>query len=234
MQRLRLEARLAAQAVWPCAARLSLLAREAKYNANQPRVPAGSSDGGQWTSGGGGVGWKNPAKKTNRPTTKADEKKFVNDHRTDAEKLAKLLGRGSNANEFLALSSDETNWGVIETASNANNFFGLHNRSTGPFPGQIGTYLSSGQDGVPGTLLPYWTPPSSDRGSQKATPVFAVSTGYVDSGSVLANILAKMGGDYSNPATFFANIRAAGWAVGTPHQTYINTLMQRYGHVSRY
>ena len=27
-----------------------------KYNADQPRVPAGSSDGGQWTSGGGGGG----------------------------------------------------------------------------------------------------------------------------------------------------------------------------------
>lgn len=27
----------------------------AKYNPDRPRVPAGSSDGGQWTSGGGGV-----------------------------------------------------------------------------------------------------------------------------------------------------------------------------------
>ena len=31
-------------------------AREAKYAPDQPRVPAGSSDGGQWTSGGSGVG----------------------------------------------------------------------------------------------------------------------------------------------------------------------------------
>lgn len=28
-------------------------ALDRKYNANQPRVPAGSADGGQWTSGGG-------------------------------------------------------------------------------------------------------------------------------------------------------------------------------------
>jgi hypothetical protein len=27
-----------------------------KYSPNQPRVPAGNSDGGQWTSGGGGGG----------------------------------------------------------------------------------------------------------------------------------------------------------------------------------
>jgi hypothetical protein len=233
-QRLRLGAQLAAHGVWLCAARLSLLARETKYDANQPRVPAGDPAGGQWTSGGGGLDWKNPAKKTNRPTTRADEKKFVNDYRKQAQDLATKLGRGSNANEFLALSSDETSWGVTETASNANNFFGLHNQSSGPFPGQIGTYLTSGQKGVVGTLLPYWMPPTPDSDPQKATPVFTVSTGYFDSGSVVANILAKMGGDYSNPATFFANIRAAGWAVKTPHQTYINTLMQRYGDVSRY
>ena len=30
--------------------------RERKYNPDQPRVPAGSSDGGQWTSGEGGTG----------------------------------------------------------------------------------------------------------------------------------------------------------------------------------
>ena len=30
--------------------------RDVKYNADQPRVPAGNSDGGQWTSDGGGDG----------------------------------------------------------------------------------------------------------------------------------------------------------------------------------
>jgi hypothetical protein len=29
---------------------------ERKYNSEQPRVPEGSPDGGQWTSGGGGAG----------------------------------------------------------------------------------------------------------------------------------------------------------------------------------
>ena len=28
--------------------------REEKYRPDQPRVPAGNSDGGQWTDGGGG------------------------------------------------------------------------------------------------------------------------------------------------------------------------------------
>jgi hypothetical protein len=32
-----------------------------KYNPNQPRVPAGNSDGGQWTSGAGGSGQNNAA-----------------------------------------------------------------------------------------------------------------------------------------------------------------------------
>ncbi len=27
-----------------------------KYNPNQPRVPSGNANGGQWTSGGGGSG----------------------------------------------------------------------------------------------------------------------------------------------------------------------------------
>jgi HK97 family phage portal protein len=34
----------------------SLATLRAKYDPNQPRVPAGNSDGGQWTSGGGGEG----------------------------------------------------------------------------------------------------------------------------------------------------------------------------------
>ena len=34
----------------------AILARKAGFDPNQPRVPAGNSDGGQWTSGGGGSG----------------------------------------------------------------------------------------------------------------------------------------------------------------------------------
>ncbi len=36
--------------------RLLISRARKQYNPNQPRVPAGSSDGGQWTSGGGGSG----------------------------------------------------------------------------------------------------------------------------------------------------------------------------------
>jgi hypothetical protein len=36
--------------------RLLILRAHKQYNPNQPRVPAGSSDGGQWTSGGGSGG----------------------------------------------------------------------------------------------------------------------------------------------------------------------------------
>jgi hypothetical protein len=34
-----------------------------KYSPDQPRVPAGNEDGGQWTDGGGGSGGSNSSKK---------------------------------------------------------------------------------------------------------------------------------------------------------------------------
>jgi hypothetical protein len=36
--------------------RLYLLMHKASYDPDQPRVPAGSSDGGQWTGTGGAAG----------------------------------------------------------------------------------------------------------------------------------------------------------------------------------
>jgi hypothetical protein len=48
---LRLRTQVAAANV---VTRLRLLAEAVKYDPNQPRVPAGSPQGGQWTSAGGG------------------------------------------------------------------------------------------------------------------------------------------------------------------------------------
>jgi hypothetical protein len=39
-----------------------------KYDANQPRVPAGNPDGGQWTDGGGGGGGGTPKPNTRKPS----------------------------------------------------------------------------------------------------------------------------------------------------------------------
>jgi hypothetical protein len=232
--RLALKTRLAAHGLWLCAAQLRLLALKGNYNPNQPRVPAGDPAGGQWTSGGGSVDWKNPVKRTNRGTTSDDWKKFVQNHRADAEKLAAKLGHGSNAGEFLALSSEESNWGLAEAASNGNHFFGYHNGKAGPFTGQIGTYLTSGKYGDPGQLLPVWMPPLPDSDSRKTIPVFSTTTGYVDSGAYVVGKLAEQGKDYSNPATFFATLHALGWAKDTPTATYVHTMLGRYKLVSKY
>jgi hypothetical protein len=51
----RLRSMLAAEAVTHRFALFAASYRQ-KYDPNQPRVPAGNSDGGQWTSGGGGGG----------------------------------------------------------------------------------------------------------------------------------------------------------------------------------
>lgn len=39
----------------------ALIEEKTGYNPNQPRVPAGSSDGGQWSNGGGGGGARKPS-----------------------------------------------------------------------------------------------------------------------------------------------------------------------------
>lgn len=50
-----------------------------KYSPDQPRVPAGSPDGGQWTSGGGGgdIGTKIPSANTRHIQLAADIKGFT-------------------------------------------------------------------------------------------------------------------------------------------------------------
>ena len=56
-----------------------LLGEMKKYNANQPRVPAGSSDGGQWTDGGGGGKPANkPKPSLSRPKISVSKPSLVN------------------------------------------------------------------------------------------------------------------------------------------------------------
>jgi hypothetical protein len=49
---------------------LQQFGEEMKYDPNQPRVPAGSSDGGQWTSGGARDSQENPSR--NKPKKPSD------------------------------------------------------------------------------------------------------------------------------------------------------------------
>jgi hypothetical protein len=218
------------------ACKLYLLIRKANFNPSQPRVPAGDPGGGRWTDTGSAAGpsARTPSQPTSRAPTEADMRKFVQTHRPEAQRLALALGGGATADEFLALSSVETTWGTSDAAQMANNYFGLHNAETGPFPGQIGTYLTSGKRGVPGKLLSKWIAPLNDGSSRQAVAAFSSTSGYMDSGAVAVRRLTKIGGDYSNPATFFATIRRLGWAAGTPSAEYVRTLLSRHKHVSRY
>ncbi|HUU24709.1 MAG TPA: hypothetical protein VMW68_03990 [Methyloceanibacter sp.] len=58
---------------------------ENKYDPNQPRVPAGNPDGGQWTDGGGGTGGRLPS----GPGTLLD----VDDSESERTRLAQMAPR---------------------------------------------------------------------------------------------------------------------------------------------
>ena len=73
-----------------------------------------------------------------------------------------------------------------------------------------------------------------DRVPQKTMAAFPAATGFADSAAVVIARLQKVGGDYSNPATFFATVRAHGWAMGTDPRAYVRIMIQRYGRVSGY
>jgi hypothetical protein len=154
--------------------------------------------------------------------------------RGDAQKLANALGRGADADEFLALSSVESIWGVADVASVANNYFGIHNSEKGLYSGQTGTYLTSGTKGIPGQVVPGWVPPLPDTSSKQAVAAFPSDTGFLDSGMVAVAKLKQPGANYSNPAEFFATVHAHGWAEGANAAEYVRILLQRYRHVGRY
>ena len=207
------------------------LAFKAGYKPTQPRVPAGDPNGGQWAGGGSG---RSSVPRRKRGTTEADNRDFVTKKRAEAQKLADALGHGADANEFLALSSVESTWGSADAASMANNYFGIHNSEKGPFPGQTGTYITSGTSNIPGQVVPGWISPFPDRSPKQAVAAFAPDTGFLDSGMVAVSKLKTEGIDYSNPATFFANVHARGWAEGANAADYVHTMLQRYRHVGRY
>ncbi len=217
---------------------LAKLVLKTGFDPMQPRLPRGMHGGGQWVGdeagGGGGAAETPPARAKRRGTTESDQRKFVDTNRQLAERVAKMLGKGANADEILAFASVETDWGMSDAAQDANNFFGLHNSENGPFPGQTGTYTTSGVKDVPGVLTQGWKPPLPDKVAQKTMAAFPAATGFVDSAAVVIDKLQKAGGDYSNPATFFATIRAHGWATGSDPATYVRTLLQRYARVSRH
>jgi hypothetical protein len=101
-----------------------------KYNPDledEPRVPAGNPDGGQWTSEGGDTGDDAspivPAA-ARVDETQAKKERFVDAHFADAQTGADQLG--VPVENILGLSALESQWGEHPFAAKGNNFFGIH------------------------------------------------------------------------------------------------------------
>ena len=159
---------------------------------------------------GGAIGAEAAAAKSSTPAKPSktpcypNVKKFVNDHLTDAQSIAKQIGNGVTTQEVLATSAGETTYGTSNISSHGN-FFGLH--GPGPYPGQTGTYL---------------TKPAYGKGV--ITPEFS-SNGFRLSGNEFANrespYLSNV--NASDPQTFFSTIHAHGY--GTTNSDYMNNMM---------
>jgi hypothetical protein len=114
----------------------------------QPRVPAGQTGGGEWTSDGGGSGGAHaeaPATRANplleeavfQGVNPAERAAFVQSNLADAVQGAKALGVPPE--NILGLSALESTWGQGKFAANKNNnFFNMHY----PAPFQSGYKLS--------------------------------------------------------------------------------------------
>jgi flagellum-specific peptidoglycan hydrolase FlgJ len=105
--------------------------------AEQPRKPAGSAEGGQWTSDGGAAGTEGA---TNDSSAEADanirpaaaqvsevqarKERFVDAHLADAQIGADQLS--IPVENILGISALESGWGEHPFAAQGNNFFGIH------------------------------------------------------------------------------------------------------------
>jgi hypothetical protein len=153
-----------------------------------------------------------------------------------SETLANKLGYGATAEEILAMSANESTWGASFKASDFGNYFGLHNIASGPYAGQTGSYLTSGKDGVFGTVQDRWFAPTS--GPKIETPIFG-SDGYFYSGMVLVNRLGSSfsGTAASDPRTFFGAAFDHGWGLANKdpvdRSNYVDHMMGVYNSVVR-
>jgi len=97
---------------------------KAGFNAEEPRVPAGNTGGGDWTSGEASAGTGVvPARAKVDPTEKK-KGDFVDAHLADAQKAADELH--VPVENILGLSALESGWGEHRFAAEGNNYFGIH------------------------------------------------------------------------------------------------------------
>lgn len=110
-------------------AKLAQAASLQKFNPNwadEPRIPAGNTGGGDWTNdaatGGAGVEIQPIAAPLN--PIQAMKERFVDAHLADAQKAADQLG--IPVENILGVSALESTWGTSRFAAQGNNFFGIH------------------------------------------------------------------------------------------------------------
>lgn len=138
---------------------------------------------------------------------------FVEQNRAAATRLAQIAGHGITAAHILGWSGDESSWGTSNMARN-NNYFGLHNRSTGPFVGQVGTYRTQGD--------------RLGRG-RVDTPIFGNNGFYFSGLASLRRLYPYFGNqNLSNPDAFFSIARAHGWAHGASREAYLQKMRSTF------
>jgi RHS repeat-associated protein len=166
---------------------------------------------------------------TRQSACQGDAAGFTGRFGIPAQKLANNLHHGATEGEFLALGSVESDWFRSNSSRLGNNFFGVHNGGS-PYPNQIGTYVTSGHNGVTGSIFDYWIAPFPDTSPQQAVSMFPPGEGFYDSGSIVVNALSALNLDYSDPTTFFGAVHDHGWAQGSSKPEYLSTMLSRLNH----
>jgi flagellum-specific peptidoglycan hydrolase FlgJ len=105
--------------------------------ADQPRNPAGSREGGQWTSDGSAAGAEGGTNESGAETdvnirpiaapvneVQARKERFVDEHIADAQVAADELQ--IPVENILAVSALESRWGNSRFAAQGHNYFGIH------------------------------------------------------------------------------------------------------------
>ena len=136
--------------------------------------------------------------------------------------------QGATEDDFLTLADIESAGGTSNAAKLGNNYFGVHNVDSGPFPGQTGTYVTSGIDGVQETLLDHWIPPFSSSSPKQAVAAFPAADGFYLSGSVVVQSLSKVSGQFTNAQDFSAAVHSEGWAQGYTLNVYTRTFQRHF------
>ena len=105
---------------------------------DEPRVPAGNPDGGQWTDEGGDDVQVQPTA-ARMDETQARKERFVDAHLADTQEVADRLQ--VPVENILGVSAVESGWVESRIAVQGNNFFGIHHPApyaTGYLPAHAG------------------------------------------------------------------------------------------------